>query len=74
MEQEYYYNPQTNQTFSKGPMAKVAVPENFSKVDKSVYDSFITKGSKRYGNPQPNGRINAIPRLQGRKYGWGGFG
>jgi len=57
MEQEYYYNPQTNETFAKPKFAMIGVPENFSKVDKSVYDSFTTKGSKGYGNimPMPDG-------------------
>ena len=50
MEQEYYYNPQTNETFAKDSNTKIAVPENFSKVDKSIYDSFVSKGAKGYGN------------------------
>ena len=46
MEQEYYYNPQTNQTFSKTAASKVAIPDNFSKVDKSIFDTFTNQGAK----------------------------
>ena len=54
MEQEYYYNPQTNETFAKQAASKIAVPDNFSKIEKSIYDSFTTKGAKGYDNMMPN--------------------
>ena len=53
MEQEYYYNPQTNETFSKTAASKVAVPDNFSKVDKSVFDTFTNQGAKPMAKPVP---------------------
>jgi len=53
MEQEYYYNPQTNETFSKTAASKVAVPDNFSKVDKSVFDTFTNQGAKPTDKPVP---------------------
>jgi len=56
MEQEYYYNPQTNETFSKTKASKVAVPDNFSKVDKSVFDTFTNQGAKPTDKPVPLNR------------------
>ena len=60
MEQEYYYNPQTNETFSKTAASQVAVPDNFSKVDKSVFDTFTNQGAKNVMQPLP---ITANPGL-----------
>ena len=64
MEQEYYYNPQTNETFSKKAATQIAVPDGFGKVDKSVFDTYTNQGAKNVmqpltlvdssGNPLPN--------------------
>ena len=34
---EYYYNPNTNKTFTKDSAQKIAVPEGFSSITEDVY-------------------------------------
>ena len=54
---EYYYNPNTNKTFTKDSAQKVAVPEGFNSVTEDVYQSYVTQGV------QPAGVFQAVTGL-----------
>ena len=41
---EYYYNPNTNKTFTKDSAQKVAVPEGFSSITEDVYQGYVSQG------------------------------
>ncbi len=50
---EYYYNPNTNKTFTKDSAQKVAVPEGFSSVQENVYQGYVNQGVQPAGVFKP---------------------
>ena len=49
---EYYYNPNTNKTFTKDSQQKVAVPEGFGQVTEDVYQGYVNQGVQPAGVAQ----------------------
>ena len=65
---EYYYNPNTNKTFTKDSAQKIAVPEGFSSVTEDVYQGYVNQGVQPAGVvgsvKDPNITINPnIPQM-----------
>ena len=54
---EYYYNPNTNKTFTKDSAQKIAVPEGFSSITEDVYQGYVSQGV------QPAGVVQAVTGL-----------
>jgi len=54
---EYYYNPNTNKTFTKDSEQKIAVPEGFGSVTEGVYQGYVNQGV------QPAGVVQAVTGL-----------
>ena len=50
---EYYYNPNTNKTFTNDSAQKVAVPEGFSSVQENVYQGHGNQGVQPAGVFKP---------------------
>ena len=49
---EYYYNPNTNKTFTKDSQQKIAVPEGFGQVTEDVYQGYVNQGVQPAGVAQ----------------------
>ena len=65
---EYYYNPNTNKTFTKDSAQKIAVPEGFGQVTEDVYQGYVNQGVQpasvlqdAIGNPLPNTSSPPVP-------------
>ena len=56
---EYYYNPNTNKTFTKDSAQKIAVPEGFGQVTEDVYQGYVNQGV------QPAGVVKPVSEVTG---------